>query len=413
MKKLVISNIYSPQNIGDRAIVEGIIKVFREKDPDLEIYCLSKYHKEFSKFSGWKGTNELIDLPVEGSKIYTLFKPLGDLISFLINLFFFKLNKSFFLNKLAADNPFKIISEADLIVAAGGNYLFSSNSSFLSRTMLIHILNIYLPVLMGKKVILFPQSIGPFYRNYERKLIITLLGKTDFIMLRDKESYDFLIQNNLQEDKMLVVPDIAFNLGSKNSEIRSKKINKVLITALDWSWGVDPDKKAAFNVTIENYKNNLAKIIDYLSDEIGAEVNVFPHVTVDTSNDLIISKEIIARTTTKKRISLDQKSESSIAEILKYYSEFDLVIGSRMHSCILGITQGVPTIGISYQPKTIGTYNLLGMPEYVLDGNSFDYEELQKKVDGISQNYGEISSIFIEKSSEVQKKFKIDFIDAF
>lgn len=411
MQKIVISNIYSPQNIGDRAIVEGIIKTFKEKYSDVKISCLSKYHGEFQKFTNWKGTHELIHLPVDGNKIFTLLKPLKDLIAFLINLTLFRFNKTLYLRKISNDNPFKIIAEADIVVAAGGNYLFSSNSSFLSRTMLIHILNIYLPVVMGKKVILFPQSIGPFYRTYERKLITTLLSKTHLIMLRDKESYDFLVKNKLPIEKLLILPDIAFNLDHMKPLRRTNKIKKVLITALDWSWGVDLDKKEKYTLTIEKYKDNLAKIIDYLSDVIGAEVSLFPHVTVDTSNDTIISMEIISRAKTKKKISLNQKSDSSIEEILKFYSEFDLVIGSRMHSCILGITQGVPTIGVSYQPKTLGTYNLLGMPEYVVDGNSFSYLELQKKVEKISLNYEETLTTFREKREEVKKNFKsVEFI---
>ncbi|RFZ85764.1 hypothetical protein DYU05_09260 [Mucilaginibacter terrenus] len=402
MKKVVISNIYSPQNIGDRAIIEGVIKFLNKSYPDAEIVCQSKYYHEFPKFTNWRGGRELIHVPTRSNALTALITPIWDYLKFFVLLGIYKINKKFLLSLLSDKNPFKIVAGAELVAAAGGNYLFSGNKAFISRTMLVHIYNIYLPKLLGKKVVLFPQTIGPFYREYERKLVCKLLNRTDLIMLRDKESYKYLLENGVNESRMKVIPDIAFYLSDETFRPKPTKLMKVLITVLDWSWGVELAVKEKYAKTIENYKSNFVKIIDYLQLNLGVEVIILPHVTVSDSNDYIISKEIASRCASPVEVVL--KTELTIKEIIEYYKNFDLIIGSRMHSCILGVSQGIPTIGVSYQPKTIGTFNLLGLPDFVVNGNSFHYDELQVLVDRINNNYEETVDLFIKTSTNTYNK---------
>jgi colanic acid/amylovoran biosynthesis protein len=222
-------------------------------------------------------------------------------------------------------------------------------------------------------------------------------------MLRDRESYELLLNNRVDKEKIVVVPDIAFYLANHKIKKKRTQIKNVLITALDWSWGVELHRKNDYDKIISKYKENLARIIDYLCDEMDVKVSIFPHVTVDTSNDLIISNEILKITKTSKKIDVILKSESHIDEILKLYSNFDLVIGSRMHSCILALSQGVPTIGVAYQPKTFGTFNLLGIPEYAVDGNSFEFSELKDLVVEINEKYSDTVDLFITKSEKTYK----------
>jgi colanic acid/amylovoran biosynthesis protein len=45
----------------------------------------------------------------------------------------------------------------------------------------------------------------------------------------------------------------------------------------------------------------------------------------------------------------------------------DLFLGTRMHSNILALSMGVPTVAISYQKKTDGIMEMLELSDYVLD----------------------------------------------
>jgi colanic acid/amylovoran biosynthesis protein len=58
----------------------------------------------------------------------------------------------------------------------------------------------------------------------------------------------------------------------------------------------------------------------------------------------------------------------------------DLFIGSRMHSAIFSLAGNVPTLALAYQPKTIGTFDLINMGQFVLDIKKFKEKELEEKI---------------------------------
>ena len=44
----------------------------------------------------------------------------------------------------------------------------------------------------------------------------------------------------------------------------------------------------------------------------------------------------------------------------------DLLLGTRLHSNIFALTQGVPVVAIGYQAKTWGTMEMLGLASWVI-----------------------------------------------
>jgi polysaccharide pyruvyl transferase WcaK-like protein len=53
----------------------------------------------------------------------------------------------------------------------------------------------------------------------------------------------------------------------------------------------------------------------------------------------------------------------------------DFFIGSRMHSCIAALSQGIPTIGVAYSKKFIGIFNSVDLGTYVIDARLYDEDE--------------------------------------
>ena len=46
----------------------------------------------------------------------------------------------------------------------------------------------------------------------------------------------------------------------------------------------------------------------------------------------------------------------------------DFFVGSRLHSCIAALSQGIPTIGIAYSKKFKGVFESVGAGDWVIDG---------------------------------------------
>jgi polysaccharide pyruvyl transferase WcaK-like protein len=51
--------------------------------------------------------------------------------------------------------------------------------------------------------------------------------------------------------------------------------------------------------------------------------------------------------------------------------ELSVVLGGRMHPTILAASMGTPVVGLAYNPKFRGLFELLGLPEQVHDVRTF------------------------------------------
>ena len=60
------------------------------------------------------------------------------------------------------------------------------------------------------------------------------------------------------------------------------------------------------------------------------------------------------------------------SELKGIISLCDFFIGSRMHSCIAALSQGIPTVGIAYSKKFIGVFESAGVGEFVIDARLCD-----------------------------------------
>ena len=57
----------------------------------------------------------------------------------------------------------------------------------------------------------------------------------------------------------------------------------------------------------------------------------------------------------------------SVPALLQGYGQLDAHIGGMLHSCILATNHNVPLIGLAYDAKHTGLFNVLGLPEQKLD----------------------------------------------
>jgi polysaccharide pyruvyl transferase WcaK-like protein len=58
----------------------------------------------------------------------------------------------------------------------------------------------------------------------------------------------------------------------------------------------------------------------------------------------------------------------------------DFFIGSRMHSCIAALSQGVPCVGVAYSMKFRGVFESVGMEDWVVDGREVDENQAVQRV---------------------------------
>lgn len=382
MKVLMVSFISSP-NIGDQLIVKTIdehlldgyevikydYKLVRE-----DAVMIQTDHKERSAFKQF-----YLD--------HIRKNPLVDRIRDSIN-------KRNVRNNPNWESFIKDLADVDLLMIGGGNAIFDLTVHSSSYYMIDNIIE------EAKKlnVPTFACSIGigPFVTKEQEENTIRTLAKADYVTTRDKKSYNYLKNN--KNTYLSIDPVFGLETLPKNKATDKKTIGLSIIDLLN-------NKQT----TKENneYIEGLVSLINQLDD-----YNVVLYSSVPYDYKTVNS--VYNQVSLLDNVSI--VSVESIDQLLDLYTHFDLVIGARMHSLIVAVSQSIPIIGLSWQPKVHAMFDMIGESDSV-----YPIHELNKLEDTIlklveRKLYDEESEERINKVNElVEKQLKInyDIIEAF
>src|SRR5699024_1623610 len=97
-------------------------------------------------------------------------------------------------------------------------------------------------------------------------------------------------------------------------------------------------------------------------------------------------------------------------QIKSVYGECDYVIGTRFHSVIFALSEGTPAIAIGYGGnKGRGIMRDIGMPEYVVEIEDFNFVEIAERFTrmthdaGYSERIAALLKLSQSKHSEIVK----------
>jgi polysaccharide pyruvyl transferase WcaK-like protein len=269
---------------------------------------------------------------------------------------------------------------SDVVVLAGGGYLFSATRKV--NASLIHSLAIiWLAVLSRKPIVMMPQSIGPLRGRFDRWIVKRTLSKVGPIVVREGAAYAE-VEQLLHSATTSLVPDVAlYGWGAKARRERPRvptARRRVGIVVMDWTWA-----RAAPPDELTRYVRKLVTLIESLEahavDSLLLGGSNLPQANQD---DMIVVRRIA-------ELAIERGGRPTIAEMSDpetfrlLLRTLDVVIGTRLHSCLLALASGVPAIALGYQPKSGGTYDLLGIGELCYDVQTFDPVALAEHVTSI------------------------------
>lgn len=208
--------------------------------------------------------------------------------------------------------------------------------------------------LLRKKQLLLPQTIGPFNNERIAKEARKSIEKSNFVMARDRMSYNYVLENTSQK-KVEELIDVAFFMPYNKKPFDSSTINVGLnISSLMWHGGYTQNNQFGFNFS---YKEVTERIIDFFLANPNVQLHLVPHVVLpdsDVENDYEISKFLFNKYNTEK-ITLAPFFLDPI-EAKSYISGLDFFTGARMHACIAAFSSGVPVYPIAYSRKFNGLF---------------------------------------------------------
>lgn len=303
---VLICGAYGKGNRGDNTILSAIVGQLEHTDPEIPITVLSRDPQE---------TRVCASVPA----VYT-FRPLKSR---------------------------RILKKSKLYISGGGTLMQDATST---RSLLYYLFSIRQAKRAGCKVMLYGCGIGPIQKERNRRRTAKILNAcAHVISVRDHYSLDFLRELGVTKPRIHLTADPA-----------------LLVDAEDLNYlhhcGLDPKASyALFSLRPwEGYQEeDLRRAAEYVYETHGLIPVLY---CMEPGRDLAVAKSLSDKLRCPHKLLEAGESGEQIVCLVKRMS---LVISMRLHTLIFAAGQGVPLIGLVYDPKVSGFLDDLGQKRYL------------------------------------------------
>ena len=329
--KIVMSGYYGFGNSGDEAILTSITRNLLGASEELDITVLSKDPKDTRERYGCDAVNR-----------FSVIKVL------------------------------KALKGCDVLISGGGSLLQDRTST---RSILYYLMIIRMARIMGKKVMLYANGIGPVDKASNRRRVRHAVERADVVTLRDRSSMEELRRMGVTREDLSVTVDPVFTLNSSEAPV---------IDALLKEAGV-PEDRPFMAVSVRNWPNmedfceRIAKICDDISEKYDLSV-LF--VAMQAPADAELSRRIMEK---MKNGAFLIGRRCEVENLMGVIGRARLVLAMRLHAVIFSARMGVPVAGLIYDPKMEYYLQMLDMPS-AGRVEKLDVEMAEKVLSDIAEN---------------------------
>lgn len=251
-----------------------------------------------------------------------------------------------------------------------------------------------------KKVIKNTASYGPINNEFN-KISAEYFGNNiyDVMVAREEKSRQVLHNLGTIKKEVLLAPDIA-NLMPYDTDIKVNE-NKVCISVshqIKRQWAAQ-----------EDYISCIANLCKHIAKE-GREIVLVPNeCQPGTYNDISVAYEVQkALKDTQVKLSIMSVEKMTAVEIKNEIAASGALIASRYHSCVAGLSAGVPTLVIGWHYKYDELLEKYGQERWILSNHDCDSQKLLAKYDEFMAHRQEnLQIIAIRKDIVRQKVFEV------
>ncbi|MCG6135957.1 MAG: polysaccharide pyruvyl transferase family protein [Nostoc sp. LLA-1] len=430
--KILITNTVA-LNGGDAAILLSIVDILcREFGDDTEFIIYDSKPDIASRYYPQLTWRKLIFLRItELNSIKSLEQILIKQIWYKISSFWYLKIKPFlfYLAAWCQVNRLKFISKivlnkeelqdlynyssADLIVSTGGTYLVEN------YPLNPRIFDYQISLLMKRPLIFYTQSLGPFLNPKIRNQLRNIFNQSLLILLRDDLSFRYLEEIGVDKNKVHVSSDIVFSFKSQREPLRKEIFSsypknsplKIAISVRYWN----KFKTISIELGMNNFRSAMCAVTKYLVEQHNAEIiylstcQGIPEYWTDDSKFATEIYNLLPDSIQKKvTVNNNFHHPQNLVEMLTSY---DLVIGTRMHMCILSLAAGIPVFPIAYEFKTKELFSRLGMSEWVQDIETINQMSLINSIEKFLNSLPQLKhDLMLEVEKEKERAVRSSFL---
>jgi polysaccharide pyruvyl transferase WcaK-like protein len=423
LKICLLGASFETGNMGVSALAESSVKIILNRWPDAEITFLGSGYVPRENRLFVSGKEICINtLPIRFSK--NIFLPYHFLWFAFYSLLMKVLPASRLKQNLANRNPcFKTLYDTDLVADITGGDSFSDIYGF--KRFFLGFLCKWLVTFLGKKLVLLPQTYGPFKGRVTKLMARYVVNHASMIYSRDQSSIEYitkLSRNLTKNGKVGFAPDVAFVLDSRKPEnigvgaLENKPAKDSVLVGLNisgllFNGGYTRDNMFGLKT---DYPELVYRIIDSVLADKKSVILLVPHVfhpPGHVESDSEACEKVYEAVSGKYRNRIFRVSGSYNQNEIKYViGKCDFFIGSRMHSCIAALSQGIPAVGLAYSRKFHGVFESVGLGNCVADACQCSKDVLLSTVraafDGRDQIRTHLNKVIPEVKKNILNMFE-------
>ncbi len=392
MIKVLIGGVpYGTENIGDEAILAGIVTQLRKLRGDLDISVITADPVGTGKKLGITGVELRFD-PQSGQPMWT-----DEIMQAYRRADVFIHGGATGLH----DYPMHLLkglrvarqtgTKAVLLGTGGGLY----NHKFWEgrKTRLLGIAKkCVLGLIDFRKILEDRETI-----KYRRAIREGLERDADLILVRDENTKKVLVSYGLSPDKVRVSGDAAYAMEPFGLEA---------VKGLAERNNLWKDGKPVVGVCVSSQRKivdmgAVVRLCDTIIDDYDAHVLFMP---MNPSTDDKIGDEIAAATKHGDETRMI-RGYTEPEDLLAFLSGVHAIVSSRLHLIILGSLVGVPAVGIGRGSRKVGTFMARFGLEQAGEYDDVNYEKLIEKFDDVWKRRDELSGIIKADMNAARREF--------
>lgn len=240
------------------------------------------------------------------------------------------------------------VQQLDLLILGGGGILYDQDAETYLR-------EVFLAQEFGIPVMIYAVSAGPLTKPTARQSVQAALNASALITVRDRQGYRLLEDVGVTREIHLTA-DPALLLQPEQLPLEAVKSEGVQFDRHLVGFSVREPGPAAPDIDPEKYYALLANAADFVVERLDADVVFVPMETTDIRH----SHAVVARMQNAERSEILRKRYAP-EQILDLIGRFEFVVGMRLHFLIFAALRETPFTALPYASKVSGLLEELGM----------------------------------------------------
>ena len=407
-------------NMGVTALGTSLVSLFQEVDPEAQIAAFIGERSSDPQKARINGRDVVVEV------INYRLSPRGGFQTHLAGLFlmafFYRMAPADLLRRMLLRwNPrLHALHRQDLVGHIWGGDSFSDLYGI--ARILVGTIACLTVHLLGKPLVLLPQTYGPYRSWVARWLAKLVLSRAKLILCRDPEGPKVL-KTLLKEDAdgkdIRFCPDVAFALETEMFDpvaVRppldpqnGRPLVGFNVSGLLYSGGYS--RNNMFGLALD-YREFVHKAARRVLEETDCALVLIPHTFAaadDAESDPYACRQVaesLADFPDRVHLLTGRHGPQAIKGIIGRCRFF---VGSRMHACIAALSQGVPAVGVAYSDKFQGVFQSVGAGHMVIDARKTGLDEAVERVLDIFREAEEIRPVLRSHAEEARESLAKTF----